>query len=159
MGSRLEARLDGAVDEARPAVRNVGAGKYHTTLRAAHLRVVTRVPAGRVDRPGAACVLVGEPVVPRCVDELVARQDLVEVALEGGGVVWIAALCVDAEADLELRAVVEQRLRVEVAERVAGPDRVLEDVATAGAEEDLDPARHLAGGDPLLLAFRQSPPD
>src|SRR5205085_12046523 len=97
MGPRLEARLDGAVDETGPAVRDVGAGKYHTTFGAAHLRVMARVPAGRVDRPGAACVFVGEPVVPRCVEELVGRQDLVEVALEGGGVVRIAALGADAE--------------------------------------------------------------
>ena len=87
--------------------------------------------------------------------ELVAGEDLVDLALQRRRISRIATLRIAAEADLELRAVVEQELGVEVAERMARPDRVLEHVAAAGAEEDLDPTRGLPGGDPLLLAFRQ----
>src|SRR5690242_3111615 len=70
-GARFQSRLDRPVDEAGPAVRDVGAGEEHPPLGTTHLRVVACVPAGRVDRPGSACVLVGEPVVQRGIDELV----------------------------------------------------------------------------------------
>src|SRR5262249_54334068 len=110
---------------------------------ASRLRVVGGVPARPMSRPGAACVLVRGPVVCSCGDELVAGQDLVERALHRGCVARVAPLRVDAEADLELRAVPEQRLRVEIAERMAGPDRVLAQLGAAGADEDLRAARPL----------------
>src|SRR5262249_52622131 len=142
--SRFEARLDRAVDEAGPAVRKVRSREDHAALRAAHLRMVAGVPPGPVDRPGSARILVREPVVGGCSDELVAGKDLVERLLHRPRVLRVAARRIDPEADLELRAVAEQRLGVEIAERVAGPNRVLEQVAAAGAEEDLDPARGLS---------------
>src|SRR5512142_2249738 len=74
-GTCLQPRLDRSVDEARPAVRDVRAGEEHAALGTPHLRVVARVPAGRVNGPGSARVLVGEPVVPRGIDELVAGED------------------------------------------------------------------------------------
>ena len=94
-------------------------------LGALHRGVMVLVPAGAVDRPGAARELVGEPVVGGGVDHLVSGQDRVELALDRGQVAGVAALGVDPEADHQLRAVAVDRLRAEVAERMPGPDRVL----------------------------------
>ena len=101
----------------------------HAPLGALHRGVMVLVPARAVDRPGAAGELVGEPVVGGGVEHLVAGQDRVELALHRGQVAGVAALGVDPEPDHQLRAVVVELLGVEVAERVTGPDRVLQHAA------------------------------
>src|SRR5207245_10053270 len=128
----FETGLYGAIDEAGPAVREIRAGEEDAALGAAHLSMVAGVPARPVDRPGSARVLVGEPVVRGRRDELVAWEDLVERVLHRASISRIAAPRAGAEADLELRAIAEQGLGVEVTERVAWPDRVLEHIGTAG---------------------------
>ena len=149
--------LDRAVDESRPPVGDVGARQQHAALGALHRRVVVLVPAGAVDRPGAAREAVGQPVVGGCGEHLIAREDLVELTLHRRQITGVAARCVDAEADQQLRPILEHRLRVEVAERVAGTNRVLQHRLAPGVDEDLDPARGLAERDrgALLLGQRR----
>ena len=104
-----QARLDRAVDEAAPAVGEVGAREHDPALGHAHRRVVLRVPAGPVDRPGAARELVGEPVVRRRVDDLEAGDELVERALQRLAVVGVDDGGVAAEADQELEPSARRR--------------------------------------------------
>ena len=147
-GACAQARLDRAVDEARPAVGEVGAGQQHPPLGAAHLGVVVAVPAGTVDRPGALRELVGEPVVGGRIQYLVSGNDAVEGLLHPSQVGGVALGCIQPESDHDLGAVVAQDLAVEIAELVARPDRVLTDPRPAGADEDLDAAGGLAQRDP-----------
>ena len=87
---------------------------------------------------------------------LVPGQDLVQPALHLADIRGVAALGIRAEADQQLRPVVEQLLSVEVAEGVSGTDRVLHRRLATRMDHQLDPARGLTELDrrALVLAER-----
>jgi len=86
-------------------------------------------------------------------ERLIAREDLVQLPLDGGEVGGVAVLRVRAKPDQELRPVGIDDLGVEVAERVPRLDRVLKDPLATRVDEDLDPARGLPERDRLPLPF------
>src|SRR5256885_15121514 len=84
------------------------------------------IPAGAVDRPGSQRELVGEPVVCGRVEQLVARNDRVELALHRRQVTGVALCGIEPEADHQLRLATEQRLGGEIPERMTRTDRILQ---------------------------------
>ena len=72
-----------------------------------------------------------------------------------GQVGRVAELGIAAEADHQLRPVADQDLAVQIAERVAEADRVLEHVLAARVDHHLDAAAGLAELDRPALVLRQ----
>ena len=77
-------------------------------------------------------------------DRMSIAERLDELALDRCDIGGVAAFGVGAKPDQKLRPVVEQHLCVEVAERMARPNRVLDQRLAARVDEDLDAARGLA---------------
>ena len=138
-----------------PPVREVGAGEDHVALRPAHRGVMVLVPAGAMDRPGPAGELVGEPVVRRDAQDLVAGQVSSRLACIAGQIGRVAALSIEAEADHQLSPVVEQNLAAQVAEGMFERIEFCMHGLAARVDHHLDPAAGLAELDRPLLVLRQ----
>ena len=153
---RAQARLDGAVDEPAPAVGQIRAREHESALGLPHGGVVPRIPARPVDRPGAACELVGQPVVGGRIDDLEPGRELVERALHGRAVVGVDRGRVAAEADEQLAAIREQSVGHQIAEGMAGLDGVDATRAPLDPQPQLDAAGRLTEGDGLALGGREA---
>ena len=116
---------------------------------------MARVPARAVNGPGTERELVGQPVVRRGVDDLEPGMQLVERALQSRAILEVDVGGVDPEPDQQLRAVGQQPVDHEIAEWVAGRDRVDAAALTLDPQPELDAPRRLAERDGLALGRRQ----